>query len=117
MHFAAVPVLTTLLLATVSSSYLGEHILQFLDTDVGLEDEILNFCLDRNILEHEFLQLLDRKEDLSQCFVSPATGSRKSRQFELTTTLFRLIYNIIGRTGHSPKSLRLARQMNVSYAV
>lgn len=116
MNLATVPVLT-LLLASVSSSNLGDQFLQFLDPAGGLEEEVIRLCLDRNSLEHEFLQLLDRKEDIEQCLASPAAETSRSTHFEITTTLFRLVYNIIGRTGHSPKSLRLARQMNVSKPV
>jgi len=99
---------------SVSSLSFGDQVLGLLTPDEGLEEEVLRLCMDRTFNEHDFLQLLDHKEDLEQCLASPRSD-RQSRHFEWTTTVFRIIYNIIGRTGHSPKSLQLARQMNVSF--
>lgn len=42
------------------------------------------------------------------------TYEESGRGWEITSSILQLIYNLIGRTGHSPKSLQLARQMNVS---
>lgn len=36
------------------------------------------------------------------------------RYIEITSSILQLIYSLIGKTGHSAKSLELARQMNVS---
>ena len=41
-------------------------------------------------------------------------GENVGRHLELTSSILQLIYNLIGKTGHSAKSLELARQMNVS---
>lgn len=113
MRVFIVSVMATLLLANVSSSTIIHQVLKLLDPVGDLEEQVFRLCLERNTIEGDTVKEYGEKDDLTQCFVEPKTRKSRSR-FNLNTTLFRLIYNIIGRTGHSAKSLRIARQMNVS---
>lgn len=71
--------------------------------------------LDEDLHSLSFLHMNEVDDDvLKLCEDELRLSDRKSRHLEITSSILQLIYSIIGKTGHSPKSLELARQMNVS---
>lgn len=60
-----------------------------------------------------FKELMSDEQDDEQVD-DRSLGASTGRYLEITSYILQLIYSLIGQTGHSAKSLELARQMNVS---